>query len=63
MRIKFEHRIDSEDELPELEYGRHTADVGKTWWDDTVWFIWTGSDWLKAIATRTAPAQPAEASA
>jgi hypothetical protein len=55
MRISPQGPLDSEDQLPELEYGRHSADVGKTWWIGIVWHVWDGVRWQKAIATKTAP--------
>jgi hypothetical protein len=57
MQLTLEGPLDSEDKLPVLQYGRHTADVGRTWWVDLVWFIWTGVGWQKAIATTTRPSQ------
>lgn len=56
MQLKIEGRLDSEDDLPTLEYGRHTHDVGRTWWIGWVWHIWTGTGWQKAIATTDKPA-------
>ncbi|CQD07307.1 hypothetical protein BN970_01377 [Mycolicibacterium conceptionense] len=54
MQLKLEGPIDSEDRLPQLEYGRHSRDVGRTWWIGFVWHIWTGIGWQKAIATKEA---------
>jgi len=30
-------------------------DAGRTWWTDIYWFIWTGEEWLQAIATTSKP--------
>lgn len=57
MQLKLEGPLDHEDQLPALEYGRHSVDVGRTWWINLVWFIWTGGGWQKAIATKTGPPQ------
>ena len=55
MRIKLEGKVESEDQLPEMAHGRHSSDVGRTWWTDAFWFIWTGTGWQKALATNSAP--------
>jgi len=56
MRLTLEGPLPSEAELPELEYGRHSTDVGRTWWIGHIWHIWTGTRWQKAIATDSRPA-------
>lgn len=56
MRIRLEGPLDSEEKLPQhLSSGKHSADIGRTWWIGFTWHIWTGENWLKAIATSTAP--------
>lgn len=55
MRLTLEGPLHDEADLPELEDGRHSTDVGRTWWIGLTWFIWTGIGWQKAIATSTRP--------
>lgn len=52
MRIKLEGPIAGPTHLP---VGLGPADVGRTWWSDIYWFIWTGDRWQQAIATTTKP--------
>lgn len=56
MRIQLEGPLDSEDQLPQhLSSGKHSADIGRTWWIDLVWHIWIGTGWQKALATSSGP--------
>lgn len=60
MRITLEGPLDSEDQLPTyLSTGKHSTDVGRTWWIGFIWHIWTGMGWQKAIATDSAPKRAA----
>jgi hypothetical protein len=56
MRLTLEGPLETEDHLPKhLSSGKHSTDVGRTWWIGVTWHIWTGIGWQKAIATSTAP--------
>jgi hypothetical protein len=55
MRLRLEGPLDDEDELPDLQYGRHSLDIGRTWWIGLTWHIWTGIGWQRAIATKSVP--------
>lgn len=60
MKLKLEGPLESEEHLPQhLATGKHSTDVGRTWWIGFVWHVWTGDGWFKAIATKTAPGVPA----
>jgi hypothetical protein len=49
MRLKLEGELDSEDQLRD---DLTEADVGRTWWIGFVWYIWHGTGWQKAVASR-----------
>ena len=49
MRLKFESRLDDEDQLPT---DLNDDDVGRTWFVGYIWFIWTGRSWQRVVATR-----------
>lgn len=53
MRLKLEGPLTDPAELPELS--GDDDQVGRTWWIDEVWYIWTGSSWQMAIATKDRP--------
>jgi hypothetical protein len=53
VQLKFETHLASEDDLPK---GLGEVDRGRTWFIGWVWWIWHGTGWQQAIATRTAPA-------
>jgi hypothetical protein len=52
MRLKLEGPLDTEDQLPDT---LGADDVGRTWWVDFIWFIWTGTTWQKAVASTKVP--------
>lgn len=51
MRLKLEGPLETEAQLPDL----CADDVGRTWWVGFFWYIWTGTDWLRAVASTKVP--------
>jgi hypothetical protein len=51
MRLTLEGPLEREDQL-RTDLGED--DVGRTWWIDYVWFIWTGAEggWQKAMVAK-----------
>jgi hypothetical protein len=51
MQLRLEGPLTAEDQL-RTDLGE--ADIGRTWWIDYVWYIWTGSEggWQKMLAVK-----------